>query len=371
MSAYIIYGPGYRNLRALGYFSRNMGSRLYRIFKRVVLSFLAVVVILVIVYRELVSYGISQAKGQLGIVWNARPVEEFMADPSFPDSLKQKLRLIGEVRAFAIDSLGLKDTKNYKTLYDQQGDELMWVVTASEPFRLVPYLWTFPILGSVPYKGFFDEPSAIALADALASDGWDVNVRNPGGWSTLGWFTDPILSGMLEKDEGDLASLIIHEMVHATIFVKDSVEFNENLASFIGDRGAEAFLVSRYGAQSDPYKTFVNDDRDYTIFVGHVLRGTRFLDSLYAAISEQPLPEKKRLKEAMIRRIVTTMDTLSLHTGRKPTRRFKDHLPNNAYFVSYIQYQSGQDELRKEWKEKFNGDLRAYVSYLTTKYPFL
>src|SRR5690606_27837765 len=144
---------------------------------------------------------------------------------------------------------------------------------ASEPFRLVPYTWTFPILGSVPYKGFFNEQSAVALADALASEGWDVNVRNPGGWSTLGWFTDPILSEMLEKDEGDLASLIIHEMVHATIFVKDSIEFNENLASFIGDRGAEAFLVARFGTQSEPYKTFIDDDYDYTLFVAHVLQG--------------------------------------------------------------------------------------------------
>lgn len=361
----------YRNLRALGYFSPDMGSRPYRIFKRILLFILAILVILVFVYRELVSYGISQAKGQLNIVWNARPVEEFLADPLFPDSLKQKLRLIAEVRTFAIDSLGLKDTKNYKTLYDQQGKEVMWVVTASEPFRLVPYTWTFPILGSVPYKGFFNEQSAVALADALASEGWDVNVRNPGGWSTLGWFTDPILSEMLEKDEGDLASLIIHEMVHATIFVKDSIEFNENLASFIGDRGAEAFLVARFGTQSEPYKTFVNDDRDYTIFVDHVLRGTRLLDSLYTVISEEPVSEKTRLKEAMIRRIVHTMDTLSLHTGRKPTRRFRDRLPNNAYFMSYIHYQSGQDELRKEWKDKFNGDLRAYVRYLTAKHPFL
>lgn len=348
-----------------------MSSRLRRTFKRISLFVLLILVIVVFIYRDLVSYGVSQAKGQLNIVWNARPVEEFITDPLFPDSLKQKLRLIDDIRAFAIDSLGLRDTKNYKTLYDQKGKEVMWVVTASERFRLAPYKWNFPILGAVPYKGFFNEQSAVELANTLTAEGWDVNVRNPGGWSTLGWFTDPILSKMLEKDEGDLASLIIHEMVHATIFVKDSINFNENLASFIGDRGAEAFLIARFGVNSEPYKTFVNDDNDYTLFVDHVLKGTHFLDSLYAVISERPLEEKTRLKESMIRRIVHTMDTLSLNSGRKPTRRFRNQLPNNAYFMSYIHYQSGQEELRKEWQEKFNGDLRSYVIYLTAKYPFL
>ncbi len=96
----------------------------------------------------------------------------------------------------------------------------------------------------MPYKGFFNQKLAFELKDELEKEGYDVIVRNPGGWSTLGWFTDPILSKMLNRSEGDLANLIIHEMVHSTIFVKDSVEFNENLATFIGDRGAEKFLDS-------------------------------------------------------------------------------------------------------------------------------
>ena len=120
----------------------------------------------------------------------------------------------------------------------------MWVVMACEPFALKPKEWKFPIIGSVPYKGFFKKERAEALKAELEKEGWDVMVRNPGGWSTLGWFTDPILSKMLMRSEGDLANLIIHEMSHATIFVKDSVEFNENLATFIGDRGAELFLIA-------------------------------------------------------------------------------------------------------------------------------
>jgi predicted aminopeptidase len=106
------------------------------VIKKIFFAVVLVVAILVVWNWSLVYYGIRQGMGQLEIVWNARPVEEFLQDPSFPDSLKQKLRLIDEIRKYAIDSLGLKDTKNYKTLYDQKNQEVMWVVQACEPFAL-------------------------------------------------------------------------------------------------------------------------------------------------------------------------------------------------------------------------------------------
>lgn len=348
-----------------------MRRRIGFIVKRILFSILIIVTLLVVFNWDLVSYAVAQARGQLHIIWSAKPVEEYLKDPSFPDSLKTKLMLVEEVRKYAIDSLGLKDSKNYKTLYDQKGKEIMWVVTACEPFHLKPKEWDFPILGAVPYKGFFNEEKAIRLAHELEQEGWDVNVRNPGGWSTLGWFTDPILSKMLEKSEGDLASLIIHEMVHATIFVKDSVDFNENLASFIGDRGAEKFLIMKFGRESEEYRKFINEDHDYTIYVDHILRGTKVLDSLYNAIEDKPLEEKHQLKRETIQRIVDNMDTLSLSSGRKPSRKFKEELPNNAYFMSFIHYQSAQDELWKEWRQSFDGDLKAYIRFLSEKYPFL
>jgi predicted aminopeptidase len=342
-----------------------------RIIKRSLLALLVIVVAMILLNWSLVSYAVQQAYGQLRIVWNAKPVEELMLDPNFPDSLKVKLQYIQEVRKYAIDSLGLKDTRNYKTVFNQEGKEIMWVVTASEPFQLKAKAWSFPILGAVPYKGFFDEEKAVALADELKREGWDVNVRNPAGWSTLGWFTDPILSKMLERNEGDLASLIIHEMAHATIFVKDSIDFNENLASFIGDRGAENFLIAHFGRTSAEYTTYMKEDTDYVKYVDHVLHATVVLDSLYSTMSDHdPISQKQMQKEMMIRRIVDTMDTLTLAI-RKPSRKFKKELPNNAYFMSFIHYQSGQDELWKEWKEKFDSDLKAYILFLSERYPFL
>ncbi|MCU0356198.1 MAG: aminopeptidase [Cyclobacteriaceae bacterium] len=329
---------------------------------------MVLIVALALYHHELLIYALRQGHGQLTIIWKAEPVEQLLVDPAFPDSLKQKLRLIEEVRRFAIDSLGLTDTKNYRTLYNQRGKEIMWVVTASEPFALVAKEWRFPVVGSVPYKGFFNESLALKEKQLLESDGWDVTIRNPGGWSTLGWFTDPILSGMLNRNEGDLASLIIHEMVHATLFVKDSVEFNENLASFIGDRGAELFLQVTYGENSTELQRYLQEEYDYQQYVEHILRGCDHLDSVYSKIRELPLSERLREKENAIRRIMLSLDTLHLVTMPVTLRNRTTSIPNNAYFMSFRRYQSRQEDLWYELNEVFHGDIRAYVQAMKKRY---
>jgi len=338
--------------------------------RKIFLAFLVFVLIAAIWNWELVVYGVRQGYGQTKIVFQARPISTFLRDPHFPDSLKKKLLLIEEVRRYAIDSLGLKDTENYKSMFDQKGEELMWVVQACEPFALEPKLWNFPIVGAVPYKGFFEKGKALEERERLIAQGYDVSIRNPGGWSTLGWFKDPILSGMLKRDDGDLASLIIHEMVHATIFVKDDVDFNENLASFIGDTASYYFLASKYGRNSEEFQKYLHDDQDYRKYSRHILQGTQKLDSLYKTMRpDEPIPEKQERKKEMISRIMSSADTLTLYTPRG--KYSNDRLPNNTYFMSYHLYQGRQDNFKKELDVEFGGDLKGYIKHLISAYPFL
>jgi len=338
--------------------------------RKIFLGLALVLSILIIWNWSLVKYGVEQGIGQAKIVWNSRSVETILSDPQFPDSLKAKLRLIQEIRRFAIDSLGLKDTKNYRTVYDQKGKEVMWVVMASEPFRLKPKLWNFPVVGAVPYKGYFNKEDAKIERKNLEAEGFDVSVRNPQGWSTLGWFTDPILSRMLERSEGDLGSLILHEMVHATLWVKDSVDFNENLASFIGDTAAYEFLKYRFGKNSVEYRSYLEESQNYTKYSGHMLRGALGLDSLYNTMkSTDAINSKRKRKEKFIQKIVDALDTLSLLHLKNPSKRFGGLLPNNAYFMSFRHYDSRVDRFRKEMNRKFKGDLKGYIRYLAKKYP--
>ncbi len=335
---------------------------------RKILGVLAVLLIIVILWHhDLVYYGLVQGKGQLSIVWNARPVEDFLNDPDTPDSIKQKLTFIAEVREFAVQELGLNDTENYTTMYDQKGKPVLWVVTGCEPYAFEPKVWRFPVVGGMPYKGFFIQTMADREIERLKKQGYDVGVRTVGGWSTLGWFTDPILSNMLGRSYGDLADLIIHELVHATVFVKDSVDFNENLATFIAGKGAHRFLETYYpDTHLIDYRNEVNDEKKYA---DHVLMGADKLDSLYRSFDRDTLNRSRR-KEEMIRHIIHKMDTLSL-SDNSFLNRIREREINNTYFMSFLRYRSKQVSLQELYADRFNENLTAFVQYLKEKHPFL
>lgn len=334
-------------------------------------SLISVIILILLitgfVYSDLLIYGIRQGIGQLEIVYNARPVEEVLSDESVDDETRNKLRIVEKVRKYAVDRLNLNDTKNYTEVYDQKGKPILWVVTACSPYQFKPFEWKFPIVGTVPYKGYFNEDLAKKEAKALSEKGLDVNIRTVGGWSTLGWFKDPILSEMLMRDHGDLANLIIHELVHATIFVKDSVEFNENLASFIADKGTEQYLKENYDINDSLSIEYYNNKNDQRAFVSHILRGYKLLDSLYVSIVDLPLDAKQQFKDEYIDSIMTVMDTISFND---PTylKNIHGYHPNNAYFMSFKRYNAKQDALDSIYTLQFDGNLINFVEYLKNKH---
>jgi predicted aminopeptidase len=318
-------------------------------------------------------YGLRQASGQIELVWNARPVAEALNDPAFPDSLKQKLRLIREIKAFTVDSLGMNPSDNYEAVYDQKGKPLLQVISACEPYSLTPKEWTFPFLGSVPYKGFFDQQEVKAEILRLRMDHYDVDVYSPSGWSTLGWFRDPVLSNMLKRDEGELASLIIHELTHGTLFVKDSVEFNENLANFIGDKGAERFLLMRFGKDSKEYNDYEHHKSDEKLYDEYILNGTKKLDSLYQLLGRGKSEEEiSKLKKELIMEIVVGVNRLPLYKKRAFFRYSQQAFAEgNAFFMAFKRYDSQYDLFEKEYEKAYHSDLKKYLEVLKEKWPSL
>lgn len=322
------------------------------------------IVALAIWQRELLDYGLMQGRGQFEVLWNARPLEEVMEDPSVPDSLKQRLLLVGEVRDWGVENLGLQETDNYTTLYDQKGEEILWLLTASRPYKLENKEWSFPVVGTVSYKGFFDQERALAEQAALDAEGWDTHIRTVSAWSTLGWFRDPILSNMLFRPEGDLINTILHELTHATVFVKDSLTFNENLASFIGHKGTVGYLNAQKGENAAQLQKYLERYEDRQVFSNHVLRGLGRLDSLYNSFSEQmSTAEKEQKKKELIQQIVEETGELPLHRAEEWQRFFAMQEPNNAYFMSYERYSGGLDELESQFQQRFGGDLHAFLAY--------
>lgn len=338
--------------------------------KKISIGVVFILVVLMIWNFDLLVYGVKQAKGQFNIVWNARPVQEYLSDPAVPDSVKNKLRYIETVRKYAIDELGLNNTDNYTSMYDQKGKPLLWVVTGCKPYAFEPKEWKFPVVGKMPYKGFFVEEDAIKTKERLQEEGYDAGIRTVGGWSTLGWFNDPILSNMLARSTGDLANLIIHELVHATIFVKDSVDFNENLASFIGDEGARQFLRDQYGPDSEEYTTYLQEVEDEKNYVAHVLRGADSLDVLYKSFHEgMPEEDKELYKQQLIGKIMQELDTVTLN-DLNFLKNVKGYQPDNTFFMSFMRYRSKQSNLDTIYND-FHGDLPAFILHLKKKHPFL
>lgn len=338
-------------------------------FKRIGLGFLLLLLIVYIWQFELANYGLMQLRGQLNVVNNAIPLEEFLALPETTEEERFKIQVIQEARTFAFDSLGINYSDNYTKIFDQEDKPSMYVVTACEPFEFKAKLWKFPVVGSVPYKGFFSREKALEEARSIReADSIDVSVRTAGGWSTLGWFNDPVLSNMLKRTEGDLASLIIHELTHGTLFVKDSVTFNENLASFIGDKGAVLFLEAKYGKGAPEVNNFLARQADEELFKNYMLLASKQLDSTYVAMAGLEKERKQEIKDQMIEAIRSNIDTVSFQSDRYKGY-FEKYEPNNTFFMSFLRYNSVLGLLEEELNANFGGDLKRFLIYLKETYP--
>lgn len=344
-----------------------------KILKIFIESVLIVLMLCLLLWYDIVIYGIFQGKGQASIVWNSQPIEEVLKDQQFPDSLKQKLRLIKEIKQFAVDSLGINPSDNYTHFYDQHNKPALLTISACEPYSLKPKEWTFPFLGTVSYKGFFNKEKAQKEMLELQMHGYDIDVYSPSGWSTLGWFNDPVLSNMLKRSDGSLANLIIHELTHGTLYIKDNVTFNENLASFIGDKGAKKFLAYKFGIGSKQYVEYEQDKADEKIYNEYILREVDRLDSLYFSFSDKDNETfKKEKKNQLLKEIVSGVNDLPLH---KKDKYFNYSLQifyeKNAFCMAFKRYDSQQDFFEKEYREKFNSNLKDYLFSLKRKYPSL
>jgi predicted aminopeptidase len=196
---------------------------------------------LVPVGRYLIRAGWAEAR----ILARARPIGDVVRDSTTDAATRRKLELVLEARAFARDSVKLDAKRGFTTYSHIDHDTLVLVLSAAYRDRLRYKTWWFPIVGSVPYKGYFDVQDAQRAAAELSRDGFDAYLRPASAFSTLGYLEDPVLSTTIDEDSVELVNTVIHELTHNTFYASGQAVFNESFANFVGTRGAEWFYAAR------------------------------------------------------------------------------------------------------------------------------
>jgi len=306
-------------------------------------------------------YTLRQGTAYLSLLSKAKPVSRLMADPALPESRRKLLEQVARIRAFAIEDLGLKDTENYTSLIEIDGDRVATVVQACAELSFDRYLWNYPVVGKLPYMGFFNPADAEKERNRLKASGFDVIVRGVESFSTLGWFKDPLFSFMERYGEAELAELLIHEMTHATVFSKQAGSFNEELATFVGRIGAEAWIEKKEGAASPSLTGLRAKRNEAELFASFLSSTAKELAEVYK--SGMTDAEKRTNKS----RIIAARAAL-YKTAEAPNftangyRNFPMEKINNALIDLYALYE-GEPRLYADYfRLVCSGDLKRFIA---------
>ncbi len=191
------------------------------------------------------GYYAHVAHGQSELVLHRRAVAKVISDPATDPKLVARLELAQQARRYASQQLGLPDNRSYTSYVDLHRPYVVWNVFVTPPYSVAPLQHCFLIAGCVAYRGYFEEAKAKREAARWQGQGDDVWVGGVPAYSTLGWFSDPVLSSMLRWDDDELAGTIFHELAHQLIYVKDDSAFNESFAGFVQAEGLRAWRQSR------------------------------------------------------------------------------------------------------------------------------
>jgi predicted aminopeptidase len=283
--------------------------------------------------------------GQLDLLGRARPIDDVVRDPDTPARTAMLLAEIPAIKAYG-RSYGLSVRRNY-TRYVAVGQPgVVWFVGAADPLQFKPIKWCFPIAGCFAGLGWFDEEEAVHHKLSLDQRGYDTIVRPASAYSTGGWFPDPVLSTMLSGGDDafpELANVILHESVHATVLVPDQPFFNESLASYVADALTDHWILERFGRGSPEELEWTLGQAVHRARISRLLDAYQQLKRLY----DGPLAREAKLakKTAIIDELV---DDLKLR------RR-----PNNATLTETRVYNGGAAPLIDA--HRACGDLRKLV----------
>lgn len=226
------------------------------------------------------GYFAQAAHGQWSLLSEARPIDDWLADPGVDTQLKNKLGKAREIRSFAARELALPDNGSYKNYADLKRPYVLWNVVATPALSLTPKQWCFPVAGCVTYRGYYSKAEAQAYANELRAEGMDVQMAGVQAYSTLGWFNDPLISTFIKHPDGELARLIFHELAHQVAYAPGDSEFNESFATAVEEVGVERWMALHGDLKTRKlYAEFEGRKQD---FLALLLASRKALEANYA-----------------------------------------------------------------------------------------
>lgn len=277
--------------------------------------------------------GYEEAK----ILINRRSIASLIQDPRTDETTKAKLKLVLSARNFAIQHVGLTSGGAFTNFSPVESDVLLWVLAASRPDSFTLFSWWYPIVGRIPYKGFFDRDDAIRAGQALKSEGFEYYIRGSDAFSTLGWFDDPVLSTTLKRADHEIVNTVVHESVHSTIWIKGNVPFNESLANFVGFQATIEYEELKVGSNIEKVDTSAALSAFETeVELAQLV--TKLYDELYALYeTDSDLTEKLTKREMVFKGIIKPF------RERHPNLRILKQL-NNAEVMQLKFYLTGFEQ---------------------------
>lgn len=306
----------------------------------------------------LAKSGISQMK----ILTSREQIDTVLKDKELSTKTRDKLLLVRKVRDFCFNDLKLKKTKNYSSYVQLDDRYVSYLLRVAPKYELKSYHWSFPIVGTFPYLGFFDKQDALDEQEKFKNDNYDTYVRGVTAFSSLGWFNDPILSSMMNYENHDLVNLIIHETIHSTLFIKNHASFNERLATFLANVGTEMYYKKYEGSDSKTIQLVRQEQTDDQLFSKFISDELSHLKKWYKETSNIT----DELKSNRLKLITDNFDTiLKPKLKTKKYNYFSKKELNNANLLPYQTYLSDLSDFETVHK-KLGNSFTNTINYLKT-----
>ena len=304
-------------------------------------------------------------QGQMDLFKKRVSIKKALDKYDFTEEEQKKLQLVSEIKTFVREQLKINiDKKIYSTYVQLDQDYVTYLLSVSSAYELKAYEWDFPVIGSTPYKGFFDKEKAKKESESFSKEKYDVYVRGIRAYSTLLWFEDSILSSMLSYDESYFVQMLFHELFHTVLFFKNHVYFNERFAEFLGKKATINFYLHKEGGESETVKKMIREWEDDLVFSSFMVEEYEALNQWYKGNKGKI---NKEIKQQRIKEIQNRF--LSDVQSQLQTERYR-YFPriklNNAILLSYFSYNYNMEEFETLFNSPLiNKNIKIFIEYCT------